>query len=69
MTMLPAAADIQTRLLHRRSQDLGGGGTRPMPPSHASGAHTFEAVAGRWESVSALAVNRAKKNSKKIYMK
>ena len=36
----------------------GGGGNRPMSPSHASVVHTFEAVAGSWGSASAQAVNR-----------
>ena len=62
-------------LVHRRSQDfcLGGGGTRPTPPSFASVVHTFEAVAGSRGSVSAPAVSRVmggaperNKNSKKI---
>ena len=29
-----------------------------MPPSHAAGVHTFEAVAGSWRSVSIPAVGR-----------
>ena len=43
---------------HRRSQDFCLRGTRPTPPSHASAAHTFEAVASSCGSVSAPAVNR-----------
>ena len=62
-------------MYHRRSQDfcLGGGATRPTPPSLASVVHTFEAVAGSRGSVSAPAVSRVmggaperNKNSKKI---
>ena len=42
---------------HRRCQDFClGGGTCPTPPCHSSVAHTFEAVAGSWGSVSAPAV-------------
>ena len=37
---------------------IGGGATRPTPPSHASVAHKFEAVADSWGSVSAPAVSR-----------
>ena len=37
---------------------LFGGATRPTPPSLTSVVHTFEAVAGRWGSVSAPAVSR-----------
>ena len=37
---------------------LFGGGILPTPPSLTSVVHTFEAVAGRWWPVSALAVSR-----------
>ena len=52
---------------------LGGGGTRPTPPSLASVVHTFEAVAGSRGSVSAPSVSiviggtpERNKNSNKI---
>ena len=37
---------------------VGGGGTRSTPPSLTSVVHMFDAVAGRWGSVSAPAVSR-----------